>query len=82
MVDLGADATFEQWLAAYHKGQGTAFGDLAEDVPQDECWPRPTTLESGIEHLHGHGAVPNAFDAFRAAFAEYELWRAGWPHAD
>ena len=31
-MELGADVTFEQWLAAQHKGRDTAFGDLAKDV--------------------------------------------------
>lgn len=65
-------ASFRDWLRT-RKGEDSPVGDLARDVFADGSWPRgPGSLRRYERHLESLGAAPEAVDALRDAWRQYE----------
>jgi uncharacterized protein YozE (UPF0346 family) len=66
-----AKLTFGAWLRA-QRGRDDVVGDLAEDAASDRHFPRSRKQEVYIARLKAMGASPEALEALRQAWQEWE----------
>lgn len=63
---------FKRWLRT-QKHREDPVGDLARDAARDRCWPRGSASLRHLEkHLEKHDAIPEAIEALRRAFSEWQ----------
>jgi uncharacterized protein YozE (UPF0346 family) len=63
---------FKAWLRTQTYRED-AIGDLARDASQDHCWPWGSASLGHLEkHLEKHGAIPEALETLRRAWAEWK----------
>ena len=63
--------TFKRWLLQF-KNEDTPIGDLASDVARDRSLPVTNSYTAWHDHLLGRRACPEALEALRWAWQQYE----------
>jgi hypothetical protein len=66
-----ATLTFGAWLRV-QRVRNDVVGDLAKDAASDRHFPRSRHLEVYVAHLRAMSACPEALEALRQAWQEWE----------
>lgn len=68
------EKTFREWMLEKHLDKDTPFGDLADDMADDEEWPAKNEREVILRYLERQHACTACLETFGCAWAAYRRY--------